>query len=90
MHDTRVDPSELASMDGLDDWRFHLGAIHAEFALDSFPAGAALVSAIAEAAEDAVHHPDVSLRYPGVVRVDLTTHATGCVTMLDVELARTC
>ena len=76
-------------MTGLDDWRYVLNAIHAEFALDSFPAGAALVSAIADAAEAAAHHPDVSLRYPGVVRVDLMTHAVGFVTTLDVELART-
>ena len=76
-------------MKGLDDWRYVLNAIHAEFALDSFPAGAALVSAIADAAEAAAHHPDVSLRYPGVVRVDLMTHAAGFVTTLDVELART-
>lgn len=84
-----VTPAELASMEGLDDWRFHLGVIHAEFVLDSFPAGAALVQAIGDAAEDAVHHPDVSLRYPGIVRVDLTTHATGGITTLDVDLART-
>lgn len=89
MEYTRVEPAELATMEGLDDWRYHLGAIHAEYALDSFPAGAALVAAIGDAAEEAVHHPDVSLRYPGVVRVDLTTHASGCVTTLDVDLART-
>jgi 4a-hydroxytetrahydrobiopterin dehydratase len=86
---TKVTPEEFAATDGVDDWRFVLGAIHAEFALDSFPAGAALVTAIAEAAEAAVHHPDVALRYPGVVRVVLTTHAVGGLTTLDVELART-
>ena len=86
---TPVEPDQLATTDGLDDWRFVLGAIHAEFALDSFPAGAALVAEIAAAAEAAVHHPDVSLRYPGVVRVALTTHAAGGLTTLDVDLART-
>lgn len=89
MDATTVPPDRIASADGLDDWRFHLGVIHAEFVLDSFPAGAALVTAIAEAAEEAVHHPDVSLRYPGIVRVDLTTHAAGAVTTLDLDLART-
>ena len=34
------------------------------------------------------HHPDVDLRYPNIVRVVLTTHATGGVTALDVALAR--
>ena len=89
MDATRVEPAELASMDGLDDWRFNYCAIHAEFALDSFPAGAELGAAIAEAAEAAVDHPVLSLRHPGVVRVDLMTHAAGCVTTLDVDLART-
>ena len=89
MEYTPVGPAALAMHDALADWRYHLGAIHAEFALDSFPAGAALVAAIADAAEAANHHPDVALRYPGVVRVVLTTHAVGGVTTLDVDLART-
>ena len=29
---------EFAEMEGLDDWRFALGAIRAEFAVASFPA----------------------------------------------------
>ena len=89
MEYNEVGPGEFAMLDGLDDWRFVLSAIQAEFALDNFPAGAALVSEIAAAAEQVVHHPDVSLRYPGVVRVTLTTHAVGGLTTLDVDLART-
>ena len=64
-----------------------LGAIRADFVASSFPAAAALVVAIADAAERAAHHPDIDLRYPGRVRVLLTTHATGGLTTLDVELA---
>jgi 4a-hydroxytetrahydrobiopterin dehydratase len=89
MDDTRLTPAELAVTEGLDHWRYVLGAIHGEFALQSFPDGARLVAAIADAAEAAAHHPDVALRYPGVVRVTLTTHAIGAVTTRDVELART-
>jgi 4a-hydroxytetrahydrobiopterin dehydratase len=47
-----------------------------------------LVSLIAAAAESHVHHPDLAVRYPGTVRVVLTTHATGGLTTLDVDLAR--
>ena len=72
MEYTAVGAGEFATLADLGDWRFVLGAIEAEFALDTFPAGAALVAEIAAAAEEAVHHPDVSLRYPGVVRVTLT------------------
>ncbi len=88
MNHTSITAAEFDALEGLDDWRFHLGAIHATFSAPSFPAGAALVGAIADAAEQAVHHPDVELTYPGRVHVALTTHATGGLTTLDVELAR--
>jgi 4a-hydroxytetrahydrobiopterin dehydratase len=85
---TAVSAEELAALDGLDDWRFVLSAIHAEFRAESFGAAASLVSAIAEAADAAGHHPDIDLRYPSVVHVVLATHATGGVTARDVALAR--
>ncbi len=88
MNHTSITAAEFDALEGLDDWRFHLGAIHATFSAPSFPEGAALVGAIADAAEQAVHHPDVELTYPGRVHVALTTHATGGLTTLDVELAR--
>jgi 4a-hydroxytetrahydrobiopterin dehydratase len=78
----------LARIDGLDDWRYAVGALHAEFECGSFAVGAGLVASIADAAERADHHPEVALRYPGVVRVDLSTHDAGGVTDLDVALAR--
>ena len=83
-----VTPEEFAALDGLDDWRYILGAIYAEFRCSSFASGAALVSNIAAAADEVEHHPDVDLRYPGVVTVVLTTHAEQAVTNHDVDLAR--
>ncbi len=88
MPPTRVTAPEFADTDGVDDWRFILGMIVAEFEVGSFPAGAALTSAIADAAEAADHHPEVRLRYPGRVRVQITTHSVGGLTNLDVDLAR--
>jgi 4a-hydroxytetrahydrobiopterin dehydratase len=83
-------PAHAVSDDtSLDDWRVVLGTIEATFAAGSFPAAAALVAAIVEAAEAMDHHPDLQVRYPGDVRVTLTTHATGGLTTHDVELART-
>ena len=73
---------------GSDDWRYLLGAIHATFHAGSYPAAAQLVVAFTEAAERAVHHPDIDVRYPGRVHVVLTTHATGGLTTLDADLAR--
>ena len=83
-----VTATQIAALDGLDDWRFVLGTLRGDFQAGSYPAAAALVVAITEAAEAAVHHPDIDIRYPGRVRVVLTTHAMGCVTELDVALAR--
>ena len=85
---TAVTPDEFAALDGVDDWRVIVNAIYADFRLGSFPAAAALVVAIADAAEAATHHPDIDVRYPDRVRVVLTTHATGGLSTLDVELAR--
>jgi 4a-hydroxytetrahydrobiopterin dehydratase len=81
--------SRFAALDGLDDWRFLLDSVHATFTTAGYPEAVALVVAVAEAAAAADHHPDVDLRYPGTVRVVLTTHATGSVTTADADLART-
>ena len=83
-----VTATQIAALDGLDDWRFVLGTLRGDFQAGSYPAAAALVVAITEASEAAVHHPDIDIRYPGRVRVVLTTHAMGGVTELDVALAR--
>lgn len=88
MQYTAVSADQFAQIPGIDDWRYVLGAIRADFVTPSFPAAAELVRAIAEAAELARHHPDLDVRYPGRLRVLLTTHATGGLTTLDVELAR--
>jgi 4a-hydroxytetrahydrobiopterin dehydratase len=88
MAHTSLSADDFAALDGLEDWRFVLGGIHADFATGSFPAAASLVSAIADAAEAAQHHPDIDVRYPDRVRVVLTTHAAGGLTSRDADLAR--
>ena len=85
---TDVTPLEFGELDGLDDWRVVLDAIHASFTAPDYLAAANLVRTIAEIAETHVHHPDVELRYPGRVHVALTTHATGGLTTLDIDVAR--
>lgn len=88
MEYTEVTPAEFGKLDGLDDWRVALDAIHTTFTAPDYLAAADLVRSIAEIAETHVHHPDVELRYPGRVHVLLTTHATGGLTTLDVDVAR--
>lgn len=86
---TPVSAAEFARLDDLDDWRLVVSSIHGRFRAPSFPEAGALVGRIANAAEAADHHPDVELRYPGIVHVVLSTHAIGGVSDADVALART-
>ncbi|HEX6514945.1 MAG TPA: 4a-hydroxytetrahydrobiopterin dehydratase [Nocardioidaceae bacterium] len=71
----------------LDDWRKLAQALHARFLTGDFATGFELVAAITEAAEQANHHPDVTLTYPRV-DVKLMSHDVGQVTQRDVDLAR--
>lgn len=71
----------------LDDWRKLAQALHARFLTGDFATGSTFVTAMAEAAETANHHPDVRLSYPWV-DVALISHDVGRVTQRDIDLAR--
>ncbi|MDT0165624.1 VOC family protein [Actinotalea sp. AC32] len=68
-------------------WRVVLGSLRATFRTGSFARGAELVAAVAAAADELDHHPDVLLRY-GTVTVTTVSHDVGALTERDVELAR--
>lgn len=85
---TPVTAEELTAAEGLAEWRVVLRTAEAHFRAPSFPAAGRLVAAIAAAAEEADHHPDLSLTYPGRVRVVLTTHAVDGLSTHDIDLAR--
>lgn len=87
---TVLTAAEVAAQPDLVDWRYTAGCIEGRFRAPGFAVAADLVSAVAAASDAADHHPDIDVRYPGVVHVRLTTHAAGrAVTTLDVDLART-
>jgi 4a-hydroxytetrahydrobiopterin dehydratase len=71
---------------GLADWRKLAQALHARFRTGSFVRGLEFVTAVTQAAEEADHHPDVTLRYPAV-DVTLVSHDVGTVTRRDLDLA---
>ena len=79
--------SEQVRDSGLDDWRHLLTGIRARFRTGDFATGLALVDRIGAAAEEADHHPDISLTYPEVI-VTLSSHDVGGVTSRDIDLAR--
>jgi len=54
--------------------------------LHDFAAALAFVNAVGAAAEAANHHPDIDIRW-NKVRLVLTTHSAGGLTVLDVALA---
>ena len=69
-----------------DGWREEDDALVREFELESFPAAIEFVRRLADLAESENHHPDIDIRYRGVV-VRFTTHSAGGVTDRDRELA---
>ena len=54
--------------------------------LHDFAAALAFVNAIGAAAEAANHHPDIDIRW-NKVRLVLSTHSAGGLTVLDIALA---
>ncbi len=70
----------------LSAWSQTGDAITREVRATSFLAGIALVQRVAEAAEEADHHPDVDIRYT-TLRFTLSTHSEGGLTAKDLDLA---
>jgi 4a-hydroxytetrahydrobiopterin dehydratase len=59
------------------DWKFH-----------DFAEAIAFVNRVAEAAEQANHHPDVLVHNWNQVRLSLTNHSAGGLTEQDFEMAQ--
>jgi len=74
-------------LDGVPDWTRDGDAITRTAELDTFLAAVAFVNRVAEAAEEADHHPDIDIRYRKV-RLELSTHSAGGLTGKDFALAR--
>jgi 4a-hydroxytetrahydrobiopterin dehydratase len=83
----KLTAAEVREAPGLEDWRHLLTGIRARFRTGDFATGLALVDRIGAAAEEANHHPDISLTYPEVI-VTLSSHDVGGITSRDLDLAR--
>lgn len=73
---------------GVDIWEYKGTALVADFHLPTFAAAGVFASAITVLADSVDHHPDIEIRYPGIVIVHASTHVTKGVSDADVELAR--
>ncbi|HEV7898148.1 MAG TPA: 4a-hydroxytetrahydrobiopterin dehydratase [Planosporangium sp.] len=83
-----LSPDEVAgTLAELDGWSGDTTAIRRTVTAPSFPAAIRLVVEVAEAAEDADHHPDIDIRWR-TVTFALSTHSEGGVTAKDTALAR--
>lgn len=73
-------------MTALPEWRIENGILSRTFAFGDFVAAMRFVNGVAEAAENANHHPDIDIRY-NKVTLGLVTHDAGGITASDFELA---
>jgi len=85
--DPLTDAEAEAALDGLPDWSRDDAVIRRTVKVPNFRAAVALLNAVADAAEAADHHPDISITGYRNVSFELTTHAAKALTRRDIELA---
>ncbi|MDV8057443.1 MULTISPECIES: 4a-hydroxytetrahydrobiopterin dehydratase [unclassified Rhodococcus (in: high G+C Gram-positive bacteria)] len=71
----------------LAEWTVDGKSLTRTVELVSFPAAIEAVNRVAEAAEEADHHPDIDIRWR-TLTFTLSTHSAGGLTQKDVDLAR--
>jgi 4a-hydroxytetrahydrobiopterin dehydratase len=74
------------TLKNMAEWSLSGNAIHRKFTFKSFKPAIAFVNKIAEAAEQANHHPDITINY-SLVGISLSTHSESGVTPKDFQLA---
>ncbi len=71
----------------LPDWARDGDAIVRRYEFPNFVEAVAFVQRVADAAEDANHHPDITINYSKVTLI-LSTHSEGGITQKDIDGAR--
>lgn len=81
-------PAQIAALGGeLPAWTLRQGKLHRELRFADFSAAFGFMARVALAAEALGHHPEWCNVWNRVT-INLTTHDTGGLSDLDVELAR--
>lgn len=70
-----------------DQWRQEGESLVRDLEFDDFQAAMAFVNRVADAAEEANHHPDILVHGWNKVRLTLTTHSEGKLTDSDRAMA---
>jgi 4a-hydroxytetrahydrobiopterin dehydratase len=69
------------------EWRREGDEIVREWQLENFAQAMEFVNRVADAAEEANHHPDILVHGWNKVRLSVTNHSAGGLTAADFELA---
>jgi 4a-hydroxytetrahydrobiopterin dehydratase len=85
----RLSDSEIDDRLSGGAWRREGDAIVRDVELGGFTAAMALANRVADAANDANHHPDILVHDYKHVRLTLSTHSEGGITENDLALAAT-
>lgn len=87
-NELRLDEAALAQLLASGTWRREANTITRTFTLKGFKGAMSFANRVAEAANQANHHPDIHIENYRTVKIVLTTHATHRLSDADVELAR--
>ena len=83
----KLNPEQIAEkLNALPGWEYKNNAISKTFKFKEFLPGIEFVQKVAEIAEAADHHPDITINYTRVT-FSCTTHDAGGVTDKDFKLA---
>jgi len=80
------DRAVIDALQTLEGWTREGNTIRKQFVFPDFRGAIAFVNAVAELAEAANHHPDITINYNRVSLV-LSTHDAGGLTQNDLDLA---
>ena len=87
MSELLVTDDLTAALKKCPEWDHEKNALTRTVEFEEFMDAIDFVNDLAEIAEEAQHHPDITIKHPRVTLM-LTTHDAGGVTDLDVELAQ--
>lgn len=85
----RLDDSEIGQRLAGTRWRRDGNSIVRDVECKGFHSAMALANAVADAANEANHHPDILIHGYKHVRLTLSTHSAGAITENDLGLAGT-
>jgi len=85
----RLDDSEIDTRVAGMEWRRDGDSIVRDVECKGFHSAMALANAVADAANEADHHPDILIHDYKHVRLTLSTHSAGGITENDFALAAT-